>query len=189
MAKPMMQIVFDEKALQRVRNQLSAVPRQISVIMPRAINRTAGPARTQIASRLRGELKLKSSVIKKGITWIKATRNWWRSDLFVSRRRIPLINFGAKQTAAGVAYTISKTSGRKIISSAFIATMASGHTGVFRRKTKSRKPIMELYGLSLGQAFSGAAGIASEVVSSANKNLARNIDMQVKHILSKYKVA
>jgi hypothetical protein len=50
-----------------------------------------------------------------------------------------------------VSYRLRGSRGR--IPSAFIATMASGHTGVFARKTKKRLPIQELFGPSLGRVF------------------------------------
>lgn len=70
--------------------------------------------------------------------------------------------------------------------SAFIATMPSGHKGVFRRKGPSRLSIIELRGPSVGGIFRGAAGIARRVTKQAYQKLERNIDDQVKLALAQW---
>lgn len=54
---------------------------------------------------------------------------------------IPLYKLGARQTRKGVSVKL-----RGSYRHAFIATMASGHTGVFRRDGSARIPISELFG-------------------------------------------
>jgi hypothetical protein len=53
-------------------------------------------------------------------------------------KRIPLYKAakGIRQTGAGVSYTLNEQ--KKQIPGAFIATMASGHTGIFQRARNSR---------------------------------------------------
>jgi len=53
-------------------------------------------------------------------------------------------DFAARQTKAGVSAEINRGK-RVLIRSAFIATMKSGHTGVFYRLGKARLPIDEAY--------------------------------------------
>jgi Prophage minor tail protein Z (GPZ) len=56
----------------------------------------------------------------------------------------PVIAYPARQTRKGVKVSINQGS-NKLIKSAFIATMRSGHRGVFKRASKSRLPIKELF--------------------------------------------
>lgn len=64
----------------------------------------------------------------------------------------PLIDYGARQTKKGVSVKIN-VGKRVLIKSAFIATMANGHRGVFVRKGKTRFPIKELYSSTPADVF------------------------------------
>lgn len=66
----------------------------------------------------------------------------WRMD--VSGEPIPIADFPHRQTAQGVSVAINASS-RKLIKSAFVATLKSGHEGVFRRRGAARLPIDELF--------------------------------------------
>lgn len=57
---------------------------------------------------------------------------------------MPVIAFNARQTRRGVSVEIN-VGKRSLIRGAFIATMKSGHTGVFYRQGKARLPIEEAY--------------------------------------------
>ena len=78
--------------------------------------------------------------------------------------------------------------GRKQYPKAFIATMKSGHRGVFVRTGRGRT-IAELYGPSAGRLFEGAGQISNQVQQSAMAKLEKNIDSQIKYLLSKRKSA
>ena len=71
-------------------------------------------------------------------------------SIITSVKRIPLFDFGARQTKRGVSYNLG---GRKTLAGAFIATMPTGHEGVFMRKGANRLPIQERFGPSLGHVF------------------------------------
>lgn len=64
-----------------------------------------------------------------------------KREIVVRTSWIPLGKLGPRQTRRGV--TVPK---RGSFRSAFIATMSSGHTGVFKRKTTRSTPIFELHG-------------------------------------------
>lgn len=178
-------VKFDKSKLRRVQRIFKDTPKVIPKIVSRAINRTTTTARAEIARKIAAEVKIKISDIKNKIGRTKATSRRWESILNIKARRIPLMKFGAKQTAKGVSYTIKKSGGRKFIESAFIATMKSGHQGVFKRKTAGRLPIIELFGPSVGEVFEGSGKIAKEITVSAYKKLQKNIDDQIKLQLAK----
>ncbi len=100
--------------------------------IPRALNKTARTARAQAAREIRSAgYGMKVAAIKKAISIRKASRSELTAMLKANGRPIPLIQYGARQTKAGV--TVAVLNGRKLIKSAFIATMPTGHKGVFLR--------------------------------------------------------
>lgn len=188
----LVEIKFDERKLKAVERQVRGIPGGMKRIMPRAINRTATTARARTARKIAGQVKVKVSTAKKGVSIIKARQDRWRATLRITSRRIPLIQFGARQTQKGVSYQISKSTGRKSIKSAFIQTMPItgaaqeyGHRGVFMRKGKARFPIRELFGPSIGIVFEQAGQIAAETMAETGAELEKNIDSQVQFLLSR----
>jgi hypothetical protein len=87
----------------------------------------------------------------------------WRMD--VSRKPIPIAEYPHRQTRSGVTVAI-KTAGRVLIKSAFVATMRSGHEGVFLRLGKSRLPIKELFTTRVSDVF-GDTGMVPSVLAQA----------------------
>lgn len=185
----LIEIKFDDKRLKSIQKMLREVPQKMGMVMLRSINRTTTSSRAEIARQIAAVVTTKQGVIKKGIDRQKATKNYWRGELDITRRRLPLKEFKAKQTKKGVKYKIEKSGGRKLAEHAFIATMRSGHEGVFRRKGDGRLPIAELRGPSVGGVFEGAAGIAQRVIEHASGRLETNIMAQIKYILEKRRVA
>lgn len=98
------------------------------------------------ASRLIRERKrLKGKFIRKGI--VIRTPNGkgglvW--ELGFSGAKVPVFDYPVRQGRTGVSVTINKGA-RKIIKHAFIATMPTGHQGVFQRIGRARLHIKELY--------------------------------------------
>jgi len=188
MAEKLVEIEYDEARLARVRKMLRDIPQGMPRVMSRAINRTTTSARTEIARRISGQVKIKISDVRKGITIHKATYSRWQATLNLFTRRIPLIKFGARQLKKGVSYQISKIEGRKRITEAprpFIQTMPSSHVGVFRRTGPQRLPIVQLMGTSIGSVFEHGGTVAPDVQKETSKKLEKNIDDQVKLILAR----
>jgi len=183
----LIEIKFSEKKLQAIRQTLSGVKGAIPKVMSHAVNRTAESARTQIVRRLASLVNLKQKIIRDSVALSKASYRNWVATVGINTKRIPLINFGARQNKKGLSYIINKTSGRKQIKSAFIATMSSGHRGAFKRKGPDRLPIMELRGPSLGEFFRRAPTLTRQITREAYRNLERNIDTQVALILKRRK--
>lgn len=139
----------------------------------RALNKTAVTARATTARQIRDAgYAIKIGAIKDSLSIRRATEAELVAVLKATGRPIPLFKYGARQTSSGV--TVNVKEGRKTIPHAFIATLASGHQGVFLRTDKSHKkvtrngktyysglPIKELFGPSIPSAF------ANEVVQSA----------------------
>jgi len=117
----------------------------------RAQNRAAKSARTVMVRAVAGDMRLKQSVVRNRIM-LELARSIGDSAVIVaSRRRIPLIQFRARASRRGVRASLPGGKGR--YGDAFIATMRSGHRGVFRRRGRRRLPIAELHGPSVGHVF------------------------------------
>lgn len=88
----------------------------------------------------------------------------WRMD--VKGTRIPVMAFNPRQVRKGVSVAINQGK-RKVIPGAFIATMKSGHEGVYRRVGGvKRLPIRELYTTRVADLFADAGMIPAVVAQT-----------------------
>lgn len=104
--------------------------------------------RSEASKRIRTRKRIKSSYISRALTLSRpsggdiSSMKW---SLLVSGEPVPLIAYPVRQTAKGVSVEVNRGK-RTLVKGAFVATMQSGHKGVFRRKSKQRLPISELRG-------------------------------------------
>jgi len=136
----------------------------------RALNKMADQVKVQSAREIRNAgYTLKVSDIKSALQVKKAGIGNLTSAVVARGRPIPLIKYGARATSKGV--SVSVLNGRKVIVGAFIATMPSGHQGVYIRQgdTRHKKvmkggkaswhalPIKELFGPSVPDGLANKA--------------------------------
>lgn len=122
-----------------------------------ACNRVAASVRAEATRTVRQRYPgFKASDVRATMEVIRATYTKQTATVRVRGRRIPLLSFSARQVRAGVSVRIRE---RKTVRGAFIATMPSGHKGVFKRSGRfglrgnpKREKIMELKTLSTPQA-------------------------------------
>jgi hypothetical protein len=133
----------------------------------RALNRSIGSASTIMSREMAGDLGLKVGDVKTEMRVKEARPDDLVARLSVSGKRIPLIKFGAKgpepSRGRGRGVTARLSGGRNRYPNAFIATVGSGHRGVFIRKASLLRkspgawgknlPITELRGPSLPHVF------------------------------------
>ena len=133
---------------------LAGVPAGINRAAVRAMNRAMTGGRAEVASQVGKDVGLRVGVVKDALPIRKASVGRLEAAFGTGLKRIPLVDFGAtgpepsRGRGRGVSYKLGAKRGR--IPNAFLATMASGHRGVFRRKAVARLKILELYGPSLG---------------------------------------
>jgi hypothetical protein len=167
--------------LQLITARLAHIPRALPKVVSRAINKTSTSARAEAVKLIKKQLPLKVSQIRAMIYRSPATYSKWWSRLYFGNGLIPLMRFSARKVASGVSY--KEGSGRKTIKSAFIATMPTGHVGVFLRDGKKRLPIYEQYKPSLANIVSG--DILNKVTSRAAVMLESQIFTQMGVLLDK----
>ena len=106
----------------------------------RAMRRVSEMARTRLVRRQAPRLKLSQKVIRE-LTTARMNAGGRTAEIVQRSNWIGLYKLGATQTRKGVRVRL-----RGSYRSAFIATMDSGHTGVFSRVSSARHPIRELFG-------------------------------------------
>lgn len=121
-----------------------------------ACNRAANSTRAEAVRAVRERYPgFKAGAIRAAMQIVRASKLNPIAKVRVRGQRSPLIAFSARQNRAGTSVLITQ---RKTVKSAFIATMPSGHKGVFRRTKANRfvlkrQRIAELKTLSIPQAI------------------------------------
>lgn len=148
---------------------MTAANGRIGVALVRALNRGIRSARPVMVREIARDIGLRAKDVRDAMPMRDATKNRPEATLGAGLKRIPLIDFRAtgpepsRGRGRGVSYRLQ--GGRSRIPSAFIATMQSGHRGVFsrgnkRQSTSGRLPISELFGPSLGHVFAKYRALA-----------------------------
>lgn len=118
----------------------------------RALNKTARMVEVRANRNIRERYKLKRAAVDAAISIRAASISNLTAVITARGKRFPLYEFSLKQTRTGVPVVIVKGQ-RKVIKSAFYATMKSGHVSVFKRVNVSRLPIKELRTISVAEMF------------------------------------
>lgn len=116
-----------------------------------ALNRTGQQVRTAANREIRKTYSFKARVVSQSMKLQRSQFARLEVSVISEGRRTQVIDADARQTAKGVTVRIGKQ--RKLIRGAFIATMKSGHVGVFNRRTGKRLPIDEIYTIAIAEAF------------------------------------
>jgi hypothetical protein len=167
----------DIRALQK---DLESMADQAPAILARALNRAGVSGQTAMVRAITADTGLAAKDVKREIALDKATRSFPLVRLTIKGRRLPLVAFQARGPepsrgrGKGVSYRLPTGRGR--VPDAFIATMKSGHRGVFKRKAKKRLAIIELQGPSLPHVFEKKLAAFQEAAqASLIKNLEHDI--------------
>lgn len=142
-----------------------------------ALADTQRNTKTKAASAIAKHMGAKSAGVKEAIDLPFVAVGQYQADIKASKRPIPLINFKVRQTAKGVSTTAwGKTTQ---IHGAFIATMKSGHRGVYRRTSSHRTPIKELWGPTVLGTFV-TPEVAAIIQETMKKRIAYNLARRVR---------
>ena len=119
----------------RIRLRFSAYARELeNTAAVRALNRAGDQAATAVSREIRATYNIKARTVAEAIKIRDRARpGRLEFTIRIFSRRIPLIEFSARQTRKGVTAQVVKGGGRNLIPRAFIAKMWGGHKGVFAR--------------------------------------------------------
>lgn len=145
---------IDIDGLDRALKFLEKFPKQSERAQIRAINRGIRSARTVGAREVARDLGLRVGDARDRLELTTARPGRPEGRIAASRKRIPLIRFKGTSgpepsRGKGKGVRSGLKGGTKRIVDAFIATMRSGHRGVYRRRGRGRLPIVELKGPSI----------------------------------------
>lgn len=177
------QFEIDVAALQK---DLDSIGRAAPVVMARSVNKAGLAGQTAMVKAIGADTGISAKAIKREIRLDKATRTKPILVIEVVGKRIPLIEFGARgpvpSRGRGRGVTAKLPTGAGIYPHAFIATMPSGHRGVYQRRKIGRLPIRELFGPSIPGVFAKFIHIFETVASEA---LVRNLEHEISFEQSK----
>ena len=165
----------------------SGIKRRIPAAIARALNRSIESAKTAMNRAIAQDMGLKVSTVSDLIRVERATEDQRVARLYASFKRIPLIDFNARgpepSRGKGRGVTARMPGGLGRYPNAFIATMRSGHRGVFtRRSAAGRLPIAELRGPSIGHVFVKHKAIGE---ARGQEQLAKNLASEFRFALSR----
>jgi hypothetical protein len=196
----MLNIIYDKAKLKKLERELRRFPKSLPKVMSRGLNRTGSSARTQIARNLSKKTGLKVGEVRSKLHLQKATYSYWQAAVTVSAKRMSLNYLKPRKTAKGLSVKQGKkrvriTKAFEALGGWFIRLPAAGGykstIGVAEAleidaaaKVK-RLPVGRIKGPVLSQVFSSAQDEADRIYNESLARLEKNIDDQVKLILSK----
>jgi hypothetical protein len=167
-----------------------SLPKEISA----AINATSKKTRLDIGRDIRKQVNIKKPAVDSVLKLVKqSTAQTLTAQVsLLESDRLPLREFGARQTKAGVSYKISKQGKRGTIQSAFIVRSIGNHvfrrTGVFGKASKGRyqgmrrEKIKKLFGPSPWGVFTKrkmAPAQRKAIEAELAKQIERRINLNV----------
>lgn len=106
----------------------------------RALNRAGDQSVTAISREIRKVYNIGAAFARRQVRTVnRANRGRLYFTIRIFSKRIPLAEFRPRQTKQGVSVMVKRGS-RKLIPHAFLATMPSGHVGVFARIVGKERP-------------------------------------------------
>jgi hypothetical protein len=159
---------------------------KLDSIVALALSDVAKGARVKAAAVIARRTGLKSATVKAKIFYDRVNPGDYEVAIKSSKKALPLIEFPVTQVAAGVR---TRAWGKvQVIRHAFIATVKSGHRGVYRRKTANRLPLEQLWGPTIGGTFATpeVQGVISQTMmdrlqSSLSRRMAAAVRRQSLH--------
>lgn len=140
--------------------------------------------KSEANKRIRARKKIEVRYIGRALSLARPTGSDISSfswALNVSGERVPLTAYPFRQTRKGVSVEVNRGK-RTLVKGSFVATMGSGHKGVFLRKGKARLPIRELTGSRPVDALlhkGEADGVAERGGRSFSSTFARVLPLEI----------
>ena len=185
-------IKINEADVINVRHMLDGIKKAGDKVFARALNKTLTGVKTDASAKIREELNATKKAVDATFKMQKAYPGQMMAAIHSTGRPIPLLGFtGTRQTKKGVSVLIKKGRPRKIIPGTFIATMKSGHKGVFWRekvgnRLASRLPISERFSSRVPDILENEP-VMKDVLQKADDRLHKNLEHELNYELSKLK--
>ena len=134
-----------------------------------ALNQVVREAKKVASDELNTVYNIQKRDINRAIKVETAKAGNLRANLEVTGKKLPLIDFSARQNKQGVSIEV-KRGGRKTLTHAFLPTMPTRYRGVFMRIGTKRFPIREKFTQSIPQFF-GTMNIIKKIDDFVRRRL------------------
>lgn len=126
--------------LDELQRDLSALKKQIPKITERSLNRTMRGVKTDASKEIRKEVTAKKKDVDRTMRVIKASakKGVLSTALVATGKPLPLARYKVRQLKGGVKVSVRKDTPGEIVPHSFIATMKTGHRGMFQREIRHR---------------------------------------------------
>ena len=202
MAAPVIKMTVDPASLRRIKSDLDHIRNGAARVLSRGINKTLAGVKTDAVNEISNEITPTKTEIRKAFKLFKASISSLSASVECRGKPLPLMKYKARSVAAGVTFQIRKTDKRMLLPGGFIATMSSGHKGVFHRvhdgpRAPTRKrdprfgamprrfrlPIVERFGPRVPDILSNEP-VLKQVGVLANQRLDKNLAHELDYLLS-----
>lgn len=196
---------IDSSALAGVNRLLLGISDGARKVLVDALNETVKKGKKVCVDEINSVVTLKKTPLNKEIKYTLANLNQAAISALISAKgsRQKLINYSCQQTQKGVSVQIYRNKPREIITGSFMATMKSGHKGVFQRKgskvgtgpatgkqetkwgalpRKYRLPIEELYSRGVEDWF-GDQAIMQQILFQIGQLSEQELEPQVTKLM------
>lgn len=179
-------ITIDSDKIAEVEKELGQYKSKAPVALSRALNRAASNAKTNASKKARETYAVKSKDIKETINITKANKNSLGALVKSKGERIPLIKFKVSppnprpNKPPKVLRVEVKKTGLKNIVGAFVSNINGNK--VFKRTSKSRLPIEQLFGPAVPQML-GTSSIREYIETEATKMFDQRLDHEIERIM------
>ena len=190
----------DLKDVQKMLGNIKGAPERVYV---RALNKTLIGVKTDASAEIRAVITAKKAAVDRTFKIQKALTGNMLAIISSTGKPVALIDYSSRQTKKGVSVQVRKDRGRKIVPSAFIATVGAGHEGIFWRKwhggtkkpvnpkmaygklpKKYRLPMEERYGPRVPDIMSNEP-VIKNILSKADERLHKNLVHETDYEFSK----
>lgn len=173
----------DQASLQRVQRKLGTMQSKAPIVISRALNKTAVSARQRLATRAQAAYTVKSGGFKKDMQIKKASSGNLVAEIRSQGKPLKIVKFKYSASSSGAKADITKSGLKPLIMGnikAFRATMKSGHSGIFQRRSAARLPIKELYSNSIPKMIGSEKRVYGIVKPNIESDLRKYMEAQIK---------
>jgi len=171
------------------------------LVVQRATNEMLSGLQTESVKLIGAKVTAKAAVIREHFSIKKMARDRLAAELICTGPPLALIKYTATKVKKGVSVRVLKANKKTVVKHAFIATMKSGHKGVFWRRfddfrvkanpnfqygflkgTEYALPIEELYGPAIADIFDDP-DIINPVLANANVRLQARLEHHTNRLI------
>jgi len=174
-------VKFDEQQIANAEAALAGIKGGAPKAMFRAINRTVAYGKTRASKLIREEYTINAGAVRAATSTEQASFGRLRGAISFKGRPKQLRNFARRSTPKGVAVSVLKRTGTKLIPRSFIRRVSSG-PAILQRTGASRYPIEVLHGPSVPQ-MAGNVNVEQRIRQDVSNKLAERLEHEVDVLL------